>query len=51
MGFCEEDPHPNPPHKGEGTLPHARLFGVEPRRFQEISADQVSLPLWQGNRI
>ncbi|TPM99913.1 hypothetical protein FJ977_11120 [Mesorhizobium sp. B2-1-3A] len=21
MSFYEEDPHPNPPHKGEGTLP------------------------------
>ncbi len=45
MSSYEEDPHPNPPHKGEGTLPHATPFGVEPRRFAAISAYQVSLPL------
>ncbi len=45
MDFYEEDPHPNPPHRGEGTLPHAILLVSKDRRFAEISAYQVPLPL------
>ncbi|PAQ06264.1 hypothetical protein CIT26_27590 [Mesorhizobium temperatum] len=34
------DPHPNPPHKGEGKLPRAFTFPLAPkgRQFAEVSA-------------
>ncbi|QPC94853.1 hypothetical protein GA829_32080 [Mesorhizobium sp. INR15] len=28
ISFFEEGPHPNPPHKGEGTLPRTSLIHV-----------------------
>ncbi|PAQ07783.1 hypothetical protein CIT26_19745 [Mesorhizobium temperatum] len=39
------DPHPNPPHKGEGTLPRALTSPLAPkgRQFAEVSANE-SLP-------
>ncbi|CCV10290.1 hypothetical protein MESS4_160008 [Mesorhizobium sp. STM 4661] len=39
------DPHPNPPHKGEGTLPRAfaSYFGTERQAICGVSADG-SLP-------
>ncbi|RWP22475.1 MAG: hypothetical protein EOR01_14200, partial [Mesorhizobium sp.] len=38
--LAEEDPHPNPLHKGEGTLPLAFIFpfGAEGRQVAEVSA-------------
>jgi hypothetical protein len=45
MNSYEEDPHPSPPHKGEGTLPHATPLGAGAEWFAEVSAYQVSLPL------
>ncbi|RUX28469.1 hypothetical protein EOA13_16650 [Mesorhizobium sp. M7A.F.Ca.US.011.01.1.1] len=45
MDFCEEEPHPNPPHKGEGTLPRAfnSCWRRKDRRFSWVSANG-SLP-------
>ncbi|PAQ09117.1 hypothetical protein CIT26_14250 [Mesorhizobium temperatum] len=39
------DPHPNPPHKGEGTLPRAfnSPLALKGRQFAEVGAN-ASLP-------
>ncbi|PAQ02420.1 MAG: hypothetical protein EOR96_11150 [Mesorhizobium sp.] len=38
------DPHPNPPHKGEGTLPRASTLVPKVRQFVEVSASGSLLP-------
>ena len=48
MSFYEGDPHPSPPHKGEGTLPHATLFGAEPRRFAGSALPSLPPPYGGG---
>ncbi|RWC21557.1 MAG: hypothetical protein EOS27_33405, partial [Mesorhizobium sp.] len=30
--LAKKDPHPNPPHKGEGTLPRAIKSSLAPKR-------------------
>ncbi|RWO05393.1 MAG: hypothetical protein EOS07_25310 [Mesorhizobium sp.] len=43
------DPHPNPPHKGEGTLPRALTSLWKDRQFAEVSASRsLPPPLWGG---
>ncbi|RUX25533.1 hypothetical protein EOA13_27135, partial [Mesorhizobium sp. M7A.F.Ca.US.011.01.1.1] len=43
--LAKKDPHPSPPHKGEGTLPPAfvDLFGMNICECTEVSANG-SLP-------
>ncbi|TIP44826.1 MAG: hypothetical protein E5X62_14395 [Mesorhizobium sp.] len=45
LDMASTDPHPNPPHKGEGTLPRAFISPLAPkgRQFAEVSASG-SLP-------
>ncbi|TPK83053.1 hypothetical protein FJ548_19565 [Mesorhizobium sp. B2-4-17] len=49
MDSCEGDPHPNPPHKGEGTLPRAPLLPSLTSKTCTIchgsASTRVSLPL------
>ncbi|TIM40234.1 MAG: hypothetical protein E5Y55_28420 [Mesorhizobium sp.] len=43
------DPHPNPPHKGEGTLPRALTFPLERQAICRGQRQQKSpSPLWGG---
>ncbi|CAH2405239.1 hypothetical protein MES4922_40142 [Mesorhizobium ventifaucium] len=47
--LAKVDPHPNPPHKGEGTLPRNFNFHLAPKGNLPRSAPtEVSLPLWGG---
>ncbi|CCV03425.1 hypothetical protein MESS2_1050029 [Mesorhizobium metallidurans STM 2683] len=48
LDSCEDgDPHPNPPHKGEGTLPRAFASSLAPKgwQFAEVSANGSLPPL------
>jgi len=40
----DRHPYPNPPHKGEGTLPHAYLPTQRRRQFAKIGACGNPLP-------
>ncbi len=44
-GLWDRYPHPNPPHKGEGTLPHACLPTQRRRKFAKIGVRGNPLPL------
>ncbi|CCV15201.1 hypothetical protein MESS4_750136 [Mesorhizobium sp. STM 4661] len=51
MDSCEEDPHPDPPHKGEGKLPRALLifmFNVE--NFGNLRRSAPAESPWGGVR-
>ncbi|TIL30209.1 MAG: hypothetical protein E5Y85_25465, partial [Mesorhizobium sp.] len=51
LDSCEGDPHPNPPHKGEGTLPRLTpAFAPRGRQFTKVSANGSLPPLWGGVR-
>ncbi|RUX22464.1 hypothetical protein EOA13_36080, partial [Mesorhizobium sp. M7A.F.Ca.US.011.01.1.1] len=43
-GFLRRGPHPNPPHKREGTLPRAILLASKPRGFAESAPTKSPSP-------